>query len=59
MSSAIKELFLEVGERDGWFTDRDLEKAKAIAKKLLLRGRPIEEVVEDTGLPYEAVIELM
>jgi len=62
MSDVAKELFFEVAERDGWLTARDnsqkLEKAKAIAKKMLLRGRPIEEVIEDTELPYETVTAL-
>jgi len=59
VSSVVKELFFEVAEQDGWFADREFEKAKAIAKKMLLRGRPVEEVVEDTGLPYETVISLV
>jgi len=71
MSTVVKELFLEVAEQDDWFKDRlqqdRLENAKVtakvtakvIAKKMLLRGRPIEEVVEDTGLPYEVVVSLV
>jgi len=63
VSTVVKELFLEVVEQDDWFKDRlqqdRLENAKVIAKKMLLRGRPIEEVVEDTGLPYEVVIDLV
>lgn len=34
--------------------ERDIE----IAKKLLKRDRPIEEIVEDTGLTYEEVEDL-
>jgi len=63
VSTVVKELFLEVAEQDDWFKDRlqqdRLENAKVIAKKMLLRSRPIEEVVEDTGLPYEVVISLV
>jgi len=59
VSSVAKELFFEVAEREGWFTDREFENAKAIAKKLLLRGRPVEEVIEDTGLPHETVMSLV
>ena len=58
--TAIREIFVRaVAEENGWFSERDNEKAKAIAKKLLLRGRPIEEVAEDTGLPYEVVKNLI
>jgi (2Fe-2S) ferredoxin len=59
VSDVVKEIFFEVAERDGWFTDREFEKAKMIAKKLLLLGRPIEEVVEATELPYETVSSLV
>ena len=31
------------------------EKAIEIAKKMLSRNRPIDEIVEDTGLTYEEV----
>ena len=31
------------------------EEKIAIAKKLLKRNRPIEEIVEDTGLTYEEI----
>jgi predicted transposase YdaD len=71
VSNAVKELFFEVAEKDGWFQQKRLEgiqegiregkfeNSKAIAKKMLLRGRPIEEIIEDTGLPYETVNSLM
>ena len=35
------------------------EHAAVVAKKLLLRGIPIDEIAEDTGLPYETVASLM
>ncbi len=34
--------------------ERDVE----IAKKLLKRNRPVDEIVEDTGLTYEEVEDL-
>ncbi len=37
------------GERNG---------AVKVAQRLILRGRPIEEIVEDTGLTYSEVEEL-
>jgi len=62
MSKETMELFLEAGERNGWFTAREnelvFEKAKAIAKKMLLMGEPVEKVTEFTELPYETVISL-
>ena len=55
VSSIAKELFFEVAEQDGWLTVRDynqkLEKAKAITGKMLLKSKPIEEIVEFTELP--------
>lgn len=34
--------------------ERDIE----IAKKLLKRNRPVDEIVEDTGLAYEEIKNL-
>ena len=63
VSNAVKELFFEVAEKDGWLVDRDynreFEKAKAIAKKMLIMGDSIEKVIEATELPYETVTNLM
>jgi len=59
MSSAVKELFFEVAERDGWLTDRDFEKAKSIAKEMLSDGESIEKIVKWTKLPYETVTGLV
>jgi len=60
MSESMKELFFEVAEQEGWNVPDMLEnfRAKKIAKKLLHLGRPVEEVVEATELPYETVIGL-
>jgi len=51
VSDTVKELFLEVAAENGWFE----EEAKKIAKRMLLLGRPVEEVVEATELPVEIV----
>jgi len=59
MSDVVREIFNEVAEREGWFVKRELATSKTIAKKLLLMGRPIEEIVEATDLPYETVIDLV
>ena len=58
MSDEVKEMFFRVAQEDGWLERERLESAKAIAKRMLLRGRPVEEVVEDTKLPHEIVISL-
>jgi len=62
MSDVAKELFFEVAERDGWLDNilenRELENTKKIAGKFLLIGRPIEEVVKATELPYETLAAL-
>ena len=34
---------------------RERETTKAIARKLLSRGRPIDEIIEDTGLTREEI----
>ena len=44
---------------DKAYSHRDFENAKIFAKRLLLRGDSIEEVMEITQLPYETVVELM
>ena len=59
VSEAVKELFFKVAEKDGWLEQERLEYAKVIAKRMLLYGRPVEEVVEVTQLPYEIVMSLM
>jgi len=38
---------------------RKIEKAKKIARKMLLKSKPIEEIVEFTVLPYETVAALI
>ena len=59
MSEAVKELFFRVAEEDGWLERDRLENTKMIAKRMLLYGRPVGEVVEVTQLPYEIVMSLM
>ena len=63
MYPAMKELFLETAEEDGWLDEwgkkRDIEKLKTVAKRMLLLGRPVAEVVEVTELPPETVRGLM
>ena len=55
----FKERFLEMAEEDGWLVDRDIEKAKTIARNFLRFGRPIEEVAVATELPIEMVKTLV
>ena len=50
------------GERIGEARGEDRgrkEKALAIARKMLNRGRPIEEIAEDTGLTIDEIRKLM
>jgi predicted transposase/invertase (TIGR01784 family) len=39
-------------------TEGSEEKARAIAKNMLKRNRPIDEIVEDTGLTREEILSL-
>jgi hypothetical protein len=59
VSEAVKELFFEAAERNGWFTTREFEKAKAIAIEMLSDGEPIEKIIKWTKLPYETVAGLV
>ena len=59
---ALKEIFLQTADEKGWLDDRDRdrdkEKAKKIAQKMLLRGHPLEEIVDMTELSLETVKSL-
>ena len=59
MSEAVKEIFLEGAEKNGWLVERDIENLKAIAKRMLLRGYSAEEVAETTELAISVVKNLM
>ena len=50
----VNDRMREEGERQ-WVSD---QRAISIARKLLQRNHPIEEVIEDTGLTFEEVISL-
>jgi hypothetical protein len=62
-TDGVREIFMEGAEKNGWLESRDIEKAKEtakekaqeIAKKMLLRGLPAEDVAEDTDLPIETI----
>ena len=58
MNTVIKDLFMEVAERNGWYKNRIEEKAIEIAKGMLLEGDSVEKVIRLTQLPIEIVIEL-
>ena len=62
MSEAVRTLFFETADKEGWLRDRDLEKetgkAKGIAKNLLSLDVPIEKIVKATGLTVEVIREL-
>ena len=58
-TEGVRDIFLEGAERYGWLNERDnnreIERLKAVAKKLLLRGLTVDDVAEDTGLTIEIV----
>ncbi|MCL1884375.1 MAG: hypothetical protein FWF81_11590 [Defluviitaleaceae bacterium] len=60
MSETVREIFLETAEENGWlndrYNDREIERAKKIAKKMLMLGYSPEKVTEATDLPFEMVI---
>ena len=53
-----KERFFAVAERQGWLDAAVAEKTKEFARELLLIGRPVEEIMRATKLPYETVAGL-
>jgi transposase len=59
MSEEAWAIAIDVGEETGYMAKRDIkrdiENAKKIAKKMLIRGDSIEEVVEITEIPLETV----
>ena len=57
-SEDLRTLFLEGAERYGWTADLEIEKAKRIAKKLLMLGDSPEKVANATELPIDTVIEI-
>ena len=63
MGESLKEIFLEGAEKYGWLDDKFAEHnkrvPKQIAKKLLLLGISAEKASEATGLPVEAVMNLI
>ena len=58
VSEAVKELFFEVAEEDGWLEQDRTENAKKMAKKLLFLGVSAEKIAEASGLPIELVASL-
>ena len=58
MSEAVKEIFLETAEENGWLDDKFVDKRK-IAKDMLLDGESIEKVARWTRLPISTVEMLL
>ena len=58
VSTTLKGFFKEVVEENGWDNEKADEKTIEIVKRLLKRNRPIDEIVEDTGLAYQEVERL-
>ena len=61
-SEDLRELFMSSAEEHGWFAGRDnnreIEKSKRIAEKLLMFGDSPEKIAEATELPLDTVIEI-
>jgi hypothetical protein len=62
MTAETIEIIIKAAEESGWLAAREnnsaLEKAKSIAKKMLMRGHSVDEVVETTDLPMETIMSL-
>lgn len=61
-SDEVRDIVMKVGEEKGWFNKRDQirenNKAKKIARQLLLLALTPEKIAEATELPLETVIEI-
>ena len=61
-TDGIRDIFLEGAEEYGWLSKRDsnleLEKAKRIAKNLILKGYSVDDVAEATELPIDTVLSI-
>lgn len=57
-----REIIMEAIEEHGWLADRDsnreIEKAKKIAKRMLMLGDSTEKVSEATELPIDIILEI-
>ena len=62
MTEAVKEIFMEGAKKYGWldneFEQIKMQERREIAKEMLVRGYPIEEVAEIMKLPIETVMDL-
>ena len=55
-SEDTREIIMRAMEKGGWLVHVEIEKAKKIAKKLLLLGDSVEKVAEATELPIDTVL---
>ena len=62
MSAEVKDIVIEIANKDGWFVERDAaliaETARKTAKKLLDFGDPVDKIAAATNLSVEEVMEL-
>ena len=62
-TEGVREIFMEGADKYGWldarYNDREIEKAKVIAKKMLLDGESVEKIAHWTELPVETIMTLM
>jgi hypothetical protein len=59
VSDAVKELFFEAAENNGWLQERDNKTLREVAIKLLSLGDSVEKVATATGLPINKVEGLL
>ena len=59
MSEAVKEIFLETAEENGWLENKFVDRLESMARDMLLDGESIEKVSRWTKLPIPAVEKLL
>jgi len=57
-TEGAREIFMEGADRYGWTADREIEKAKKIARKMLERGDSPSEIAEVTDLSIDTIMEI-
>ena len=66
----VRALIIEGGYLEEYYKERDIERDRQrdeerdrqrdaeLVKRLISRGRPIDEIAEDVGLPYDVVVSM-
>ena len=60
--TAVKELFMEVVDRNGWYKEREVQleakRNREIAREMLANNEPIEKIAKYTGLSVDDIRNL-